>query len=93
MVRTYRIEPDGSLKLPREALDAIGAEPGDDVKLFVDSRRKFVRVERHSEDPWADALKEKKSKGLEDLFAEQQKRQTDADDLFNKRLRDSKDKD
>ena len=93
MVRTYKIEPDGSLKLPREALDALGAAPGDDVKLFVDSRRKFVRVERHSDDPWADALKEKKSKGLEDLFEEQQKRQTDAHDLFNQRLRDSKDKD
>jgi len=91
MVQTYRIAPDGSLKLPPDALDALGAEPGDEVRLFVDSRKKVVRVERYSDDPWADALKEKKSKGLDDLFAEQQKRQAAADDLFSQRLRDPKD--
>ena len=93
MVRTYRIGADGTLRLPPDALDALGAEAGDEVKLFIDSRKKFVRIERHSDDPWADALREKKSKGLEDLLAEQQKRQAAADDLFNKRLRDAQDED
>ena len=91
MVRTYKLESDGSLKLPPDALDALGAEPGDEVKLFVDSRKKIVRIERHSVDPWADAMREKQSKGLEDLLADQQKRQEAADDIFNQRLRDAKD--
>jgi len=93
MVRTYKLEADGSLKLPPDALDALGAMPGDEVKLFVDSRKKSVRIERHSDDPWADAMRQKQSKGLEDLLADQQKRQQAADDLFNQGLRKAKDED
>ena len=93
MAAVYKLGPDGSLKLPPDALDALGAEPGDEVKLFIDSRKKVVRIERHSDDPWADAMREKKSKGLEDLLAEQQKRQQAADDLFNRKLRDSQGED
>ena len=85
-----KIESDGSLRLPPEALAALGAEPGDEVRLFVDSRRKSVRIERHSADPWADAMKEKPSHDMEDLFAQQKRREAEADDIFQKRLRDSK---
>ena len=52
-----------------------------------------MRIERYSDDPWADAMREKKSKGLEDLLADQQKRQQAADDLFKQRLRDPQDED
>ena len=92
MVATYTIEPDGTLRLPPEALAALGARPGDEVRLFIDSRKKSVRIERHSDDPWADALKEKPSQGLDELLAAQQKRQAEADDIFDKRLRESKKK-
>jgi bifunctional DNA-binding transcriptional regulator/antitoxin component of YhaV-PrlF toxin-antitoxin module len=93
MVRTYKIAPDGSIQLPSDALAALGADPGDEVTLILDSRRKSVRIERYSEDPWADALREKKSKGLDDLFAEQKKREAAAEDLFNQRLRASQERD
>jgi antitoxin component of MazEF toxin-antitoxin module len=80
---------DGSVRLPPEALEALGAEPGDTLKLFVDRKRKFLRLERVSEDPWADALREGPSKGLEDILADQQKRQAEADALFNKKLKET----
>jgi len=83
------IGKDGSVRLPADVLEALGAEPGDTLKLIVDRRRKSVRLERVSEDPWADALREGPSKGLEDILADQQKRQAEADELFNRKLKET----
>ena len=93
MAATHKIESDGSLRLPPEALAALGAEPGDDVRLFIDTRRKSVRIERHSDDPWADAMKDRPSHDMEDLFAQQKRREAEADDIFQNRLRKSKKED
>ena len=90
MATPLRIEADGSLRLPPEALAALGAVPGDELKLFIDTRGKSVRIERHSVDPWADAMKDKPSQDMEDLFAQQKQREAEADETFQKRLRDSK---
>ncbi|MHC4953779.1 MAG: hypothetical protein ACYTGZ_07800 [Planctomycetota bacterium] len=90
MAKTYSIQPDGSIKLPHEALEAIGAEPGDEVRLFIDGRKKVIRIERHSDDPWADALKEKPKQDMEGIFEEQKRRQAEAEAIFKKRLKDSK---
>ena len=84
-----KLDADGSLRLPQSVLDAIGAAPGDELKLFVDNRRKSVRIERHAVDPWADAMREQKTKKLDDVLAEQQKRHAEAEDLFDKKLRDA----
>jgi antitoxin component of MazEF toxin-antitoxin module len=84
-----KLESDGSLRLPQSVLDAIGAEPGDELKLFVDNRRKSVRIERYATDPWADAMREQKTKKLDDVLADQEKRHADAEDLFDKKLRDA----
>ncbi|MEM8883397.1 MAG: hypothetical protein AAGD14_04980 [Planctomycetota bacterium] len=84
------IGADGSLKLPPEALEALGAEPGDTVKLNLDARQKRVRMERVSDDPWADAMREGPSKGFDDVLSDQQKREAEAKDLFDRKLRDSK---
>ena len=89
MARTIPIQPDGSVKLPKDALEALGAEPGDEVRIFVDTRKKAVRIERHSDDPWADALKAKPQKGIEDIFEEQKRRQAEAEQIFKKRFKDS----
>ena len=86
-----KIEADGSLRLPPEALQTLGAEPGDDVKLFLDNRKKQIRMERTSGDAWADAMRETKSKGLEDIFADQQKREAEADDIFKRKLGEADD--
>ena len=85
------IYKDGSVRLPAEVLEALAAEPGDTLKIFVDKKRKSVRLERFSDDPWADAMRESSSKGFDDILADQQKRQEAADDIFNQRLRDAKD--
>lgn len=87
--RTLPLGPGGEVKLPADALEALGIEPEDkEVEIFVDTRRKQVRLERHVEDPWADALKEKEQKGLEDLMADQTQREQDAQDLFERKLKE-----
>jgi bifunctional DNA-binding transcriptional regulator/antitoxin component of YhaV-PrlF toxin-antitoxin module len=83
------ISKDGSVRLPNEVLEALMAEPGDTLKVFVDKKRKAVRLERFSEDPWADAMREGPSKGLEDILADQQKRQAEAEDLFDQKLKET----
>ena len=82
------IAKDGSIRLPAELLQALGAEPGDTLKFVIDRRRKTVRFERVSEDAWADAMREGPSKKLDDILADQQKRQADAEDLFDKKLKE-----
>ncbi len=87
--RTLPLGPGGEVKLPPDVLQALGIEPEDkEVEIFVDTRRKQLRVERHVDDPWADALKEKDQKGFEDLMADQTQREADAQDLFEKKLKE-----
>jgi len=78
----------GELKLPAEALEALELEPGGEVTLEIDTRRKQLRVERHVDDAWAEAMKEKPQKGLEDLMDEQKQREEAAKELFEKRVKD-----
>ena len=67
----------------------MGAEPGDEVRLFIDGRKKAIRIERHSDDPWADAMKEKPKIGMKDIFEDQKRRQAEAEQTFKKRLKES----
>jgi hypothetical protein len=79
----------GELKLPPDVLEALGIEPEDkEVEIFVDTRRKQLRIERHVDDPWAEALKEKPEKGFEDLMSDQEQREADAQDLFDRKLKE-----
>ncbi len=83
----------GELKLPAEALEALELEPGQEVSLEIDTRRKQLRLERFVADAWAEALKEKPQKGMEDLLDEQKQRDEAAKELFEKRLKEKSPKD
>lgn len=76
------------MKLPPEALEALDVEPGGELSLEIDTRRKQLRLERHVDDAWAEAMKEKPQKGLEDLMDEQKRREEAAKELFEKRVKD-----
>jgi antitoxin component of MazEF toxin-antitoxin module len=78
----------GELKLPPEALEALELEPGHELTLEIDTRRKQLRLERFVADAWAEAMKEKPQKGLEDLMQDQKQRDEAAKDLFEKRIKD-----
>jgi bifunctional DNA-binding transcriptional regulator/antitoxin component of YhaV-PrlF toxin-antitoxin module len=87
--RTLPLGSGGELKLPPDALEALGIEPEDKaVEIFVDTRRKQIRLERHVDDPWADALKKKEEKDLEDLMADQEQREAEAQELFERKLKE-----
>lgn len=78
---------DGSIRLPPAALEALGYEAGEQVTLYIDTRRKCLRIERHVADAWGEALKEKPQKGLEDLFDDQKAREAEAERLFDEEMR------
>ena len=86
--RTLPIGPQGEVKLPLDAMEALDLEPGGTVEIVVDTRRKQIRLERHVDDPWADALREKDQKGFGDLLNEQDQRETDAADLFDRKIKE-----
>ena len=83
----------GELKLPPEALEALELEPGQEMSLEIDTRRKQLRLERFVADAWSEALKEKPQKGMEDILDEQKQREQAAKELFEKRLKDRSPKD
>jgi antitoxin component of MazEF toxin-antitoxin module len=83
----------GELKLPPEALEALELEPGHELSLEIDTRRKQLRLERFVVDAWAEAMKEKPQKGLEDLMDEQKQRDAAAKELFEKRVKERNPKD
>ena len=83
----------GELKLPPEALEALELEPGGEVSLEIDTRRKQLRLERFVADAWAEAMKEKPQKGLEDLMDDQKAREEAAKELFEKRIKEKGPKD
>jgi len=83
----------GEVKLPPEALEALDLEPGQEMSLEIDTRRKQLRLERHVDDAWAEAMKEKPQKGLEDLMDEQKRRDEAAKELFEKRVKNRSPKD
>ena len=78
---------DGRIRLPPAALEALGHEKGEQVTLYIDTRRKCLRIERHVADAWGEALKEKPRKGLEDLFDEQKDREKEAERMFDEEMR------
>jgi antitoxin component of MazEF toxin-antitoxin module len=78
---------DGRIKLPPAALEALELEPGEHVTLYIDTRRKSLRIERHVADAWGEALKEKPQKALEDLFHEQRGREAEAERQFDEEMR------
>jgi antitoxin component of MazEF toxin-antitoxin module len=87
--RTLPLGSGGELKLPPDVLEALGIEPEDkEVEIFLDKRRKQLRLERHVDDPWAEALRQKPEKGLEDLMEDQAQREADAKELFERRLKE-----
>ena len=87
--RTLPLGADGALELPPDVLAALGIEAEDtEVEIYVDTRRKQLRVERHVDDPWAEALKEKEQKGFDDLHAEQAERDAEAKRIFEEKLKE-----
>lgn len=86
--RTLKVGRNGEVKLPPDVLEAIGHEEGEDLRIFVDKRRKQVRLERHVDDPWGDALKKKEEKDFDDLIDQQRDREDAAKRLFDERLKD-----
>ncbi|MHC4548032.1 MAG: AbrB/MazE/SpoVT family DNA-binding domain-containing protein [Planctomycetota bacterium] len=86
--RTLPVGPHGEVKLPADVLEALGLQAGEQVEIHVDTRRKQVRLERHVEDAWAEAMREKSQKGLEDLMADQAQREEDANRIFEEKLKE-----
>ncbi len=85
--RKLHIGKAGEVKLPPDALESLGVEPGDQVRLTVDTRKREVRLERHVEDAWGEALKEKKGKDFTDLWEDQSKREEEAKRIFEEGLK------
>jgi len=85
--RVLKLGPKGELLLPPEALDLLGVKPGGEVALHLDDRKRAVSLERHVSDPWAEALREKEKPEIEDLFAEDRKRQEAAKQAFEQKLK------
>ena len=79
----------GEVRLPDDALRALEVQPGEKLSLRIDTRHKAVRLERHVDDPWAEALKQKKQDGFEDILGAQKQRDQDASDLFDKRMKEA----
>jgi antitoxin component of MazEF toxin-antitoxin module len=79
------VAADGSVRLPPEMMEALELKPGEQVELRLDTRRKQIHLERHVDDPWAEAMREKKEKGFEDLMSDQKAREEEAERLFEKR--------
>ncbi|MDH3590461.1 MAG: hypothetical protein OER88_01185 [Planctomycetota bacterium] len=88
--RLLDVGAGGVVKLPPDALEAIALEDGEKVRIVVDTRRKEIRLERHVEDVWAEALKPKEQKGFSDLIDEQAKRDEDAKKIFERKLKEAK---
>jgi len=86
--RTLKVGPGGEVRLPPDALEAIEFQPGDEVELIIDTRRKQIHLERHVADPWAEAMRKKPEKGLEDLMDEQKQREEDAKELWERRVKE-----
>jgi len=86
--RVLKVGPGGEVRLPRDALQSLELEPGGEVELFVDTRRKQIRLERHVQDAWEEALREKPKKGFDDLMDEQSRRDVAAAELFEKKLKE-----
>lgn len=85
--RILKVGSQGEIVLPPEAMEALGLEPGGQVELHIDTVRKALRLERKVADPWAEALKDKKSPGFEDLMADQTRRQKEAGKNFEEKLK------
>jgi len=88
--RSLKVGPEGTVKLPPDALEAIGWEAGEDVRIVLDTRQKRILLERHVEDAWADALKQRPGKGFDDILSEQAQREQEARDIFERRLKETK---
>lgn len=87
MHRILKLGPKGEVALPDDVLEALDVGPGGELRLFLDTRRRQVRLERHVADAWEEALRRKPEKGLEDVLGEQVKREQEAKALFEKRLK------
>jgi len=83
-----RIGPKGEIVLPENALHALGASAGEQLKLRVDSRHKVLHLERHVDDPWSEALKDKRAPGFEDLLDDQKQRDAEAKRTFEQKLKE-----
>ncbi len=80
---------NGEVRLPDDALRALEVQPGEKLSLRIDTRHKAVRLERHVDDPWGEALKQKKQDGFEDILGAQKQRDQEASDLFDKRMKEA----
>jgi antitoxin component of MazEF toxin-antitoxin module len=80
---------NGEVRLPDEALSALGVQPGEKLSVKIDTRHKALRIERHVDDPWSEALKQKEQQGFEDILGAQKQRDDEASDLFDRRLKDA----
>ncbi|MHC4225254.1 MAG: hypothetical protein ACYSX0_12435 [Planctomycetota bacterium] len=82
------VSGDGEIRLPPEAIEVMELKPGEQVELFVDRRRKQIRIERHVEDAWSEAMKKKQEKDFEDILSEQTDRENAATEFFEKKLKE-----
>jgi len=85
--RKLPVGKNGEVRLPPDALEALGLEAGEQVRLTIDTRRHEIRLERHVDDAWGEALKEKKGKDFTDLWDDQSKREEEAKRIFDEGLK------
>ena len=88
--RLLKVGKNGEIKLPLDVLEALGHEEGEEVRIYIDTRRKQLRIERYVDDPWGEALKKKEERGFEDLMGDQKARDEAAKNLFEERLKKAK---
>ena len=87
--RLLDVGPDGEVRLPPDVMEAIQLKPGEKVEIQVDGRRQFVRIERHVDDPWGEALKDSDAPSFEDLMDDRKSKADDAKKRFEERLKDA----
>ena len=90
--RLLDVGANGELKLPADVIEALRLAKGEQVEITIDARRQQVRIERHVDDPWGEALKKKEGPGIEDLLQDQADRADRAKELFEKKLKDPRSK-
>ena len=79
-----RVEPDGSIRLPRAAMKALSLNPGSYVLVDIDDDEKTILIRKTQYDPFASAGKPSTEESFEDLLEEEDERAKRADRAFER---------
>ena len=80
-----QVRKDGSIPLPKEVLEALGAGPGSYLLLKVVEGR--LEVEKTTYDPWTEGLKKKGPASFEEIMKKQKEGLQEAEKDFMEKLK------